>query len=768
MADIASPIKTLGSFPAIDPTVAAIGTADQIADGAAKVSMTVGERAQVSASKTASSRWTALDPAVIEEGFYYAWNSGSKVANAAWTSKSYAAVPGTTYRVTASIGGAATGMTLFFDAAGAFMAGSGINQGGVGYAHYKRELFTVPAGAAKMVVSGSNTGGAPILVEQPVMIAQAGQQIADASADTARLRSFTPLTLAWTAGFFVSTSTGGQVASGTVSNALIPVDGGETMRVSGTLVASASLAIAMVTFLDPRGIPISALYAPTTDSTTVSKTNQEFQVPGDCRTVAVTLTTTSIPSAKVERFDIADRVLQITRDRIGAAEAAQAATDANLDRLKSFYSTGGAPIVGEYYNRSNGAVVANALWHRLAPVAVTPGQEIRVTGTTAGAATALILFLNASMIYLSRMFDGVSGSPVEHVDEPIIVPAGAAYACVCSYISTSNTEPVVKVYGINPAIAAAGASAPLEARIATLEAPVSRLRRVADRLVGRKTLWAGTSIPAGTTTLVTIEDYTGPNRYPSMVAAMTGMTVVNVALGSSIARAGVFANKNAPGGDPLGWTGVNWDNLWRSLSMTAAEKDELINNWESKWRALLSGSGKPTTLDAATQASWRGASYESRIVPNLDADIFVLDHGNNDAAIAPGGYEAAELVERFSADPASRDRTTFHGAINYLIDVILAAKPKARIIFCGHYENARKAQISQAQMLIADLWDSPIIKLWERAGWSQQVITGTGADAGKTLTQLWMPDNLHPHSDTTGEANWHLAKLITADLQSKT
>ena len=44
MADIASPIKTLGAFPAVDPTVATIGTAEQIADGETKVTMTKGER----------------------------------------------------------------------------------------------------------------------------------------------------------------------------------------------------------------------------------------------------------------------------------------------------------------------------------------------------------------------------------------------------------------------------------------------------------------------------------------------------------------------------------------------------------------------------------------------------------------------------------------------------------------------------------------------------------------------------------------------------
>ena len=48
MADIASPIKTLFSGPAIDPTVATIGSADQVADGAAKVMMTTDQRNDLS------------------------------------------------------------------------------------------------------------------------------------------------------------------------------------------------------------------------------------------------------------------------------------------------------------------------------------------------------------------------------------------------------------------------------------------------------------------------------------------------------------------------------------------------------------------------------------------------------------------------------------------------------------------------------------------------------------------------------------------------
>jgi hypothetical protein len=86
MADIASPIKTLGNFPAVDPTVAAIGTADQIADGETKVSMTAVERGKVDTIDNSGTRWVygkriayasmGLDGrmafAVTEDGYHYA------------------------------------------------------------------------------------------------------------------------------------------------------------------------------------------------------------------------------------------------------------------------------------------------------------------------------------------------------------------------------------------------------------------------------------------------------------------------------------------------------------------------------------------------------------------------------------------------------------------------------------------------------------------------------------------------------------------------
>ncbi|PHP20340.1 hypothetical protein CG471_08035 [Sphingobium sp. IP1] len=63
MADIASPIKTLGNFPAVDPSVPAIGTADQIADGTAKVSMAAGEREGLRAQWLAPDALSLTGPA---------------------------------------------------------------------------------------------------------------------------------------------------------------------------------------------------------------------------------------------------------------------------------------------------------------------------------------------------------------------------------------------------------------------------------------------------------------------------------------------------------------------------------------------------------------------------------------------------------------------------------------------------------------------------------------------------------------------------------
>lgn len=113
----------------------------------------------------------------------------------------------------------------------------------------------------------------------------------------------------------------------------------------------------------------------------------------------------------------------------------------------------------------------------------------------------------------------------------------------------------------------------------------------------------------------------------------------------------------------------------------------------------------------------------------------------------------------------TRDINTFYGGINTVIDYILSQNPRARILVIGFYENELRPQVSQMHLKSAQLWEYQIVKLWEKTGWSQQLLTGTDG-AGKTITQYWMPDNLHPHSDTTGKANTLLANILEMEIRS--
>jgi hypothetical protein len=147
----------------------------------------------------------------------------------------------------------------------------------------------------------------------------------------------------------------------------------------------------------------------------------------------------------------------------------------------------------------------------------------------------------------------------------------------------------------------------------------------------------------------------------------------------------------------------------------------------------------------------------------------VFDHGHNDNWFFVTGTDEPDTI------PSSyKDRTYFIGAMNFLIDLILQDNPRARICFIGHYENDRKAQISVSQGVLAEYWDFPLFKTWEKLGWSQKQVTTTGywgsdgiwvASGGSsqslTMTQIWMKDNLHPHSDLSNNALNQYAKTIS-------
>lgn len=413
-----------------------------------------------------------------------------------------------------------------------------------------------------------------------------------------------------------------------------------------------------------------------------------------------------------------------------------------------------------YINRSTGAVTAyddpvDLKWYTWR-VGVVPGDTWRMSCGMTGTVTASVAFYTASGAFMASMYAPLVNDAVYYVDEEFVVPAGAALMAFCVRRDLSRgVEKLERL--VSDASATRTAVERIDRQLNAAVKSSAYGPAIISHWSGRSVLWLGTSIPMGS----------GTNQYPSKVGEILGATVTNKALSSSMVRVGVPESVSA--NDPLGWTRQgfsNWNSaLLRSLAMTTAEKQSIIDNWSTKWGALIGG--------AAPTSAILDYSYEARLTPYLDRDVIIFDHGHNDSSASVGGHDDGDLlvipgvdvtVDALGNSVGTRDRRWFIGAMNYLIDVILSNNPKARIVLVGHYENDRKTKISLAQEYLADLWSIPLIRLWEDSGWSQQVVA-SGASAGKTLTKVWMPDDLHPHSDTSGAATTHLAEIISRRLK---
>jgi hypothetical protein len=393
----------------------------------------------------------------------------------------------------------------------------------------------------------------------------------------------------------------------------------------------------------------------------------------------------------------------------------------------SYWMPATEPVVQNVIEASTGNVLTSIYWHYQKVAIDETVKGIRATATVTGAATSLAVFYDAAGTRISTYGAGVNGVKKLYQRRDVPIPAGARAVAVCGSISKPVYIELLK---------------PRKAIGRTVAAAVLPYWQ------GKTAVWFGTSIPAGD----------GSGSYPDIVGRMLDMTVINEAVGGSALRRGVASI--ATPDDPYGWTGQPWTNVAYSLTMSLAEKNELITNWESKWRdRLASGSGKPTTLDAETQFFIRDCAYENKLVArHLGAnrkDLYILDHCHNDhvsSVIATGSSDVA------IPPTLSRDRGYFLGAAAFFIDKILSDNPRARIFLIGPYENARKGEIAQALLALAEYWDFPLFKLWKKLGWSQQLVTSGGVT--KTITQWWMSDDLHSHSDTTGGANELIAGVL--------
>lgn len=254
---------------------------------------------------------------------------------------------------------------------------------------------------------------------------------------------------------------------------------------------------------------------------------------------------------------------------------------------------------------------------------------------------------------------------------------------------------------------------------------------------GKTILWLGTSIP-------------DVGLYPELTATNLNFTLINESLATSSMRATKMDGSH---------TGLYWLIYCLSLSQTTIEKQYIIDNW-STIRLDFDFSNQdripPVTLTTEQQNAILNSSYQVKITPNLNADLFVFDHGFNDL-----WWDSTSAVE--TIPPNTRDRGYMIGAFNYLVDYILTNRPFARIILIGHHENknAHSVYLCSAQSKLATQWNFPLLKTWEKTGFSLEVIQSTGL----TVLNTWIPDGIHPSSDTTGKTKILYSNIITNFLQ---
>lgn len=417
------------------------------------------------------------------------------------------------------------------------------------------------------------------------------------------------------------------------------------------------------------------------------------------------------------------------------------------DLLKSQVQLAGIERFG-YYVNSSGTLMPDIFAngtpktkYTLFPIS-NVSDEIYINTTIGGSARFGVVYINQNGNVVGTQFQGADGGQQILINQKLTIPANAKQF----YLVCDNTK-TYSAYKVS-----------LASKVLTsadLKAIVDRFNTVEKGTIkthsGKTTLHFDTSIGEG-------------GLYPTEGPKALGGTGINMSLGSSTIRI-----SRADGT----YNGLAWENYMYALADTFAEKATKIANWDVLKTQL--GNNPPTTLSDAEKTKITNSSWEYRLLPYLNGtypmpDAFCIGHGRND------GYS-----NDLTTIPVQRnDRRYYIGAMNYIVDIILSYNKYAKIWLWGHYENDTLPQVSQAQMIFADIWGFPICKTWEMTGWSAQKVPNTAAlwnqlpwssykaaaqakgvdtNADMDVQQVWIPDRIHTFTDPTGKASQKLVNI---------
>lgn len=283
---------------------------------------------------------------------------------------------------------------------------------------------------------------------------------------------------------------------------------------------------------------------------------------------------------------------------------------------------------------------------------------------------------------------------------------------------------------------------------------VTALESAQSFWAGKKIVWFGTSIPAG---VVNAGDAGGNGAYPTRIGEMLGATVYNEAVGSSAARIGMHGSITES--DPNGYAGVPATCCLLSLSGTVEEKQDILDDW-AYWSTVFTIG--VDQIDTSNPDKYLNCSYERKLAKYLtggsigQCDLYVFDHGYNDA----GNLNGSNYSDTTDIPTNPLDRTYFIGAMNFLIDQIKQDNYRASIVVISHYnDEGQYADLVKAQSFVANKWNIPFINISNSMGFSTaRSVTINGTT--KTMKNWWLPDGIHPSSDTTGKTLKHYAEVL--------
>ncbi len=197
-----------------------------------------------------------------------------------------------------------------------------------------------------------------------------------------------------------------------------------------------------------------------------------------------------------------------------------------------------------------------------------------------------------------------------------------------------------------------------------------------------------------------------------------------VVVGDSISDKSVYEvglYKTGKALDPRSWVEIMRDELGC----------EVVNYGSSGHYMRHNGGDGFSATEAEHTASGKMPKrphYDTALLGNLDADLFIFEYGVND-----GTALGADQIN----SPISEDnRNAYTTGMNYVLSKLYEAKPNARCVFVSHWVNIRNIdkQIIAAQEAVTKKWNIPCVKWAELCGFSDIPCVKTAAINGKQIT----------------------------------